>query len=276
MHRSPRRLVPWVVTVVVAAAVMVGVGIGTGWFEGSSAPDGPGPVPTSDPGEEPTVDPTVNPTVTVSPPDARAVPVESLLRADTVAIDALYRDLDGDGVEEIVLVSRSTTATDGLPRPFLDVYAWTGAAFQNVLDATEGAPVGEPEAPLLMLGGEIGGINQVVQFVDLIDFFVDGTPQLVVGILNVGASAGPLEIWVISGVPGAEGAASFQTEFYEATTRGGELTREADRLLLDTGAYAPNDPGCCPSRIEHQVIGLLEGESIGILERTFAPAEVGG
>jgi hypothetical protein len=72
-----------------------------------------------------------------------------------------------------------------------------------------------------------------------------------VGIANFGASAGPLELWVVSMADGGRLA----TELYRATARGGEIVVQGDRLRFEYGMYRRQDPGCCPSVRAVETIG---------------------
>jgi hypothetical protein len=75
----------------------------------------------------------------------------------------------------------------------------------------------------------------------------------VVGVLSIGATAGPLEVWVISMSDGA-----FRTEFYDKTERGGRVTVERQALVLEYGVYEPGDPGCCPSGLARERVAWDE------------------
>ena len=45
-----------------------------------------------------------------------------------------------------------------------------------------------------------------------------------------------------------------------------------DTLRLQTPSFGPDDPSCCPSRIEHQTIGFDTAQGrVRVLERTFTP-----
>jgi hypothetical protein len=95
----------------------------------------------------------------------------------------------------------------------------------------------------------------------------DGSAELVVGVLNVGAGPGPLDLWVIGFGP--EGAGN---ELWERTDSGGVLVVAGDTVRLQAPSFAPSDPACCPSRIEHQTIGWDSGRGrVRVLRRTFTP-----
>ena len=162
-------------------------------------------------------------------------------------------------------VSR-TPGPFGLPQAALEVFAHRGGTWRRVLDGAAPAPPGAEGAGPTIVGppGSDVAIGQRVDVLEVVDFRADGTPEIVVGVANAGASGGPLEVWVIAYL-GEEG---FRTEFYETTSRGGELEVEGRTLTLEFGVYRRRDPGCCPSRIERQTIGFDEGAGeITVLSR---------
>jgi len=181
----------------------------------------------------------------------------------------LYGDLDGDGNEEIVVASRKRVVPPGafLPQQFLDVFGFDGSSYVRVFAATEGAPPGHGAPDQMIATPRPVAVSQQIDFLELVDFRRDRSPEVAVGILTIGAAAGPLDVWVVSADRG------WRTELFEATQSDGRLAVVGNRLLLDTGSYAPSDPQCCPSRIEHQVIGFDRATGrITILRRTFTPA----
>lgn len=196
---------------------------------------------------------------------ARPPPVGSLLRPDTVVTIARTADLDGDGVEEVVVASRSTRfAHFQLPAQYLDVFARRGDSWRRILDGTLEAPpgVGAPDRMLDTPGPDF--VSRLVDSVRVVDLADDRAPEVAVGILTAGAGVGPLELWILS-----MSAGDLRTEYFVRTTRGGEVTLEGDRLVLEFPVYRPQDPGCCPSRIERQVIGYDQATgSIGLLDRS--------
>jgi hypothetical protein len=110
-------------------------------------------------------------------------------------------------------------------------------------------------------------VSQHVDFMALVDMAGDGSPELAVGVLNLGAGPGPLDVWVL-GFDGDEPTA----ELWEETQQGGVLVAAGDTLRLQAPDYGPSDPACCPSRIEHQTIGLDPATgTVGVLEQTFTP-----
>lgn len=192
--------------------------------------------------------------------------VDSLLRKDTVATVAREADLDGDGIPEVVLASRSQLFTHfEFPPQYLDVFAYRDGSWRRIFDATLQAPAGE-EGPERMLDTPaVETINRLVDSVDVVDFEGDGAAELVVGIQTIGAGQGPLELWVVS--LGPDGG--LRSDFYARTTRGGEIRVDGDRVIFEFPVYRPADPGCCPSRYERQSIGLDEETgSVEVLERT--------
>jgi hypothetical protein len=197
----------------------------------------------------------------VRPPQVR-----SLLRQDTVATLSRTADLDGDGVPELVLASRSTLfAHFQLPVQYLDVYAYRGGSWRRVLDGTVDAPPGEgtPDSMLDTPGPDL--ISRLVDSIQVVDLAKDGAPEVAVGILTAGAGEGPLELWILSMTEDG----GLRTEYFVRTTRGGKVVPDGDRIILEFGVYRPQVPACCPSRMERQVIGYEEATgSIGLLERT--------
>lgn len=191
--------------------------------------------------------------------------VRSLLRQDTVATLSRTADLDGDGVPEVVLASRSTLfAQFQLPAQYLDVYAHREGSWQRILDGTAQAPPGSgaPDRMLDTPGPEL--VSRLVDSIQVVDLAKDGAPEVAVGILTAGAGEGPLELWILSMAQDG-----LRTEYFVRTTRGGQVVPDGDRIILEFGVYRPQDAACCPSRMERQVIGYDEATgSIGLLERT--------
>jgi hypothetical protein len=218
----------------------------------SSSPAGPGP--TSEP----------------AAPDPRSVAVDTLLRPGTRELKVLYGDLDGDGVEDIVLASVEAHPPSGavMAQTYLDAYRYDGRGWPRAWEATEPAPPGNPEAPDSVLARpDAGSVSQQLEFLSLIDMAGDGSADLVVGVLNVGAGPGPLDVWAIAFGP--EGAVN---EFSESTVSGGVLVAAGDQLRLQTPSYRPSDPACCPSRIEHQTIGFDPAAGkVRVLHQSFTP-----
>jgi len=200
-----------------------------------------------------------------SVPNAKDVPLDTILRPGTASDRVLYSDLNGDGIDEIVISShaRARTAIGG-QQPFLDVWSFTGQSFQRVFDATINRPIGA-KGPANMIQADQDVVSEAVSFVDLVDFRGDGKPEMVVGITSFGASVGPMDVWAISMRPDG-----FHEEFFTETTQDGTLTRSGDTEKLDTPFFRPNDPLCCPSKIEHDVIALNpSSDEIEIVSQTF-------
>jgi len=107
-----------------------------------------------------------------------------------------------------------------------------------------------------------------VQSLELVDFAGDGRPEIVAGIANAGATAGPLELWILSMGDGG----LLTTELYEATARGGEVEVVGDRLRFEFAVYRKGDPGCCPSLVATQTIGWEpETGGVEVLEQVRVP-----
>lgn len=180
-----------------------------------------------------------------------APPPDRLVRPGATPVDTLAADLDGDGSDEIVISSISDEADDlGIATPFLEVFDVREGRWTRVFDATGSAPPGAG-APPAMLSDDEGFVGQSVQALDAVDFAGDGRPELVAGIANFGASAGPFELWVVS----MDDDGRLATSLYRATDRGGEVGVEGDRLRFEFGVYRKRDPGCCPSRFAVEIIG---------------------
>jgi hypothetical protein len=231
---------------------------------------------TACPDDGPEAPPTAGPaTGSVSPPpdvpDPKLVPVGTLLRQDATPEAVLYGELNGVAPEEIVVLS-STPAQDPTlpPSPYLDAFAWDPAeeAWVQAFDASTYEDPATRPGPILAAPGTIG---QTVPFLQLIDFAEDRTPELAVGVQSYGAALGPLDLWILSWPSEA-----FAVEFARSTQRGGQLSFAGRKVTLEAGLYAPDDPGCCPSRIETVVVGWdPEIERIVVLERTEREAPEG-
>jgi hypothetical protein len=196
----------------------------------------------------------------------QAPPARSLLRPDSLLTFVRQADLDGDGVQEVVLASRSKLFTHfELPTQYLDVYAYRDGSWRRVFDATRDEPAGDGRPEGMLDTPAIDRINRLVDSLQVVDLDEDGAAEVVAGILTVGAGPGPLELWVLSMEEEEDG---FRTDFYAVTTRGGEIAIEGDRVVFEFPVYRPDDPGCCPSRMERQVIGFDEGSgSVEVLDR---------
>jgi hypothetical protein len=179
-------------------------------------------------------------------------------------------DLDGDGVPELVMASVAETPSEfGLPAPYLEVFAHREGEWRRVFDATGHAPPGEGTPPaMLEPADEEFAVGQSVDVLEVADLAHDGASEVVVAILNVGATAGPLELWIVGMSP----AGDLLTEYYMRTERGGKVAVSGDRVAIEFGVYRRKDPGCCPSSFEVRTIGYDPQEgAIRVLERERQP-----
>jgi hypothetical protein len=190
-------------------------------------------------------------------------PPERLIRPGATPLTTVAADLDGDGADEMVISSVSNEVDDlGLARPFLEAFDVRDGRWTRVFDATGPAPPG-PGAPPSMLSAE-GFVSQAVATLETVDFAADGRPEVAVGIANFGASAGPVELWVVS----MAGDGALATLLYRTSARGGEISVEGDRLRFEYGVYRSRDPGCCPSRFAVETIGWNPAaDRVEVLER---------
>lgn len=188
------------------------------------------------PAATPTPIPT--PAATVAPAVAG---LASQLRPGTTTVREIHADMNGDGTDEYAVWSQATSAPPGsvLRQSYVDVFDRAGTSWKTVFTATEALPV-DPK--------EVDQMPQFFQFVPL-----DGKPDLVLGVLNEGASAGPLDVWVFAGVPP-------RTAFKYSTTVDGQLIATGNTLQLTTGSYKASDPMCCPSAMDHITIGVRDGK----------------
>jgi len=201
-----------------------------------------------------------------SPPPP-APPPDRLVRPGATPVETVAGDLDGDGVEEVMISSASVATDDlGIATPYLEVFDVRDGRWGRVFDATGSAPPGGG-APLHMLAAAGAGfVGQSVQALEVVDFAGDGQPEMVVGIANFGATAGPLELWIVSMGDGG----GLTTELYRATARGGEIRVEGDLLRFAYGVYRGRDAGCCPSRRAVETIGW-DGEGIAVIALRRSP-----
>ena len=195
----------------------------------------------------------------------RPPPPSDLVREGARATAIRTGNIDADGEKEAVVasVARASGPT-GIPAPYLEVFDLRNGEWRRVFDGHGPAPPGWSGTPPEMLQGEEGFVAQSVKVVELVDFEGDRVAEIVVGIASAGATAGPVELWILA----AAGAGGLRTAFYERTERGGDLAVEGDRLRFSFPVYRPADPGCCPSLLETQTIGRDPTSGrIGILER---------
>lgn len=225
-----------------AAALMIAVAVGSGCTSGSRATSSPPPPPPSP---------------------------EDLVRDGYRPVIVRSADLDGDGVAEIAVASVSEAVDElGLAAPALEVFDVRNDRWVRVFDAGAGAPPGSGVPPVMLVPPDGSFVSQSVDTLETVDFAGDGSPELVAGILNFGATAGPLEVWVLT--VGAAGGLA--TEFYEASARDGGLEVRGDRLRFEFGVYRKRDPGCCPSRIAVQTIGWnARSGRVEVLDETRSP-----
>ncbi len=178
-------------------------------------------------------------------------PPERLVRPGATPVDTVVADLDGDRADEVTISSVSGEVDDlGIATPFVEVFDVRDGRWTRVFDATGSAPPGAG-APAAMLSAGAEFVGQSVDSLAAVDFAGDGRPELVVGILTFGATAGPLELWIVS--MGDDG--TLATVLYRVTERGGLIGIETDRLRVEYGVYRKHDPGCCPSRFAVETIG---------------------
>ncbi|MFL5799223.1 MAG: hypothetical protein ACJ77A_14985 [Actinomycetota bacterium] len=278
---APRRT-PRIAMVVAAAVVSLGAAACGG------GPDGPGPTPPSaapatsavpptsaasrpaSPSAEPSLPASASPSATPPAPDPRSIDIQTLLRPGTQVLHVIYGDVDGDGVDDLVLASAVAEPPPGalMAQSYLDVFRYDGQGWPRAWEATEPAPPGNPDSPASVLAEpEPAAVSQQIDFLNLIDMAHDGSAELAVGILNVGAGPGPLDVWVIGFGP--EGAVN---DFSESTTAGGVLVAAGDQVKLQAPDFQPGDPACCPSRIDHQTIGFDAAKGrVRVLHETFTP-----
>ena len=244
-----------VALVVLATAVVAGSAgfLGSRWLsDNETEPQGATPSSSSPQASESEV------------PDARGVNPSELARSKARVTKTLYGNLDGTGAEEIVIVSKGRKIPDiDLHQVYAQVFRWDGTEWAEIFDAAETSP--KPGVDPLVPEWKPGGDWQVVEMVRLIDFESDLVPEVVLAFYYVGASSGPMNIWVFSG--GSDGLVA---EFDHATVRGGSITVRADELELESGSYESDDAMCCPSALETIVIGST-GSGIGILSSEDVP-----
>jgi hypothetical protein len=204
--------------------------------------------------------------------DAEPPPAGSLVREGTKPAIVRTGDLDGDGAPELVASSVGEEAgPSGFGAPYLEVFAAEDDRWTRVFDGTTQAPPG-PGTPDTMLQPQTGefAVGQAVDVLELADLHGDGSLELVAAVATFGASAGPVELWIVEMTP----AKDFRTAFYMSTERGGQVAVERDRVAIEFGVYRKNDPGCCPSSFEVRTIGYdPDQDAIVVLERERRPAE---
>ncbi|MGH2711651.1 MAG: hypothetical protein ACRDH9_10670 [Actinomycetota bacterium] len=200
---------------------------------------------------------------------ARPAPSE-LVREGARPATVRRGDLDGDGIRELIVASVSESPnTFGLPTPYLEVFAYRDEEWWRVFDASGHAPPGEGTPPaMLEAADEEFAVGQSVDVLEVADLEQDGASEMVVAVSNVGATAGPLELWIV----GMSESGELRTEYYTRTERGGKVGVRGDRVAIEFGVYKKKDPGCCPSSFEVQTIGYdPEQGEITVLERERHP-----
>jgi hypothetical protein len=204
--------------------------------------------------------------------DAEPPPAASLVREGTKPAVVRSGDLDGDGVAEVVVASvGEESGPSGFGAPYLEVFAAEDDRWMRVFDGATQAPPGSgtPETMLQPQTGEFA-VGQAVDVLELADLDGDGSLELVAAVATFGASAGPVELWIVEMTQ----ARDFRTEFYMSTERGGQVAVDEDRVSIEFGVYRKNDPGCCPSSFEVRTIGHdPDQDAIVVLERERRPAE---
>jgi hypothetical protein len=172
-------------------------------------------------------------------------------------------DLDGDGRPELAVAS-VTRRGDGLGAPHLEVFRPADRGWTRAFDAEGPAPPGVGGAPPRMISPAEGFVAQSVHVLETAE--LDGQPgsELVTAIASAGATAGPLELWILT----VDRSGRFRTAFYQGTARGGRVTVEGNWVRFEVPIYRRNDPGCCPSFLEHRTIGFdPQSGRIRVVER---------
>jgi hypothetical protein len=161
--------------------------------------------------------------------------------------------MDGSAPREIA-ISSVEDGGGSTPQRYLDIFGWNGNRWHRLFDATRFRPPGADDA-VLPFGnsGEVGGRS--VDFLRGVDFYGDGTQELVAGIGTYGATSGPLQTFIFSKV-----GDRIRTEFTDQTERGGTLSVKGRNLILKSGEYLPRDAMCCPSFMKTTVVGTAGGE----------------
>lgn len=205
------------------------------------------------------------------PPASMERRAASLVRLGTRPVWIRPGDLDGDGVEELVIFSVEQRRAGTVS--YLEVFRLDEGRWHRVFDATGNAPPGAGAPEQMLIPPEEGFVSQSVRTLRLVDFAGDGRPEIVAGIQTFGAGEGPLEVWILS--MGEDG--SLSTEFYRSSSRGGDVVRvRGNRVRFEFHAYRKDDPGCCPTFTDTLVIGWNEVSGrIEVLERTRRPSGLG-
>jgi hypothetical protein len=202
------------------------------------------------------------------PPEPSA---ERLVRPGTTPVEVVTEDLDGDGVEELVVFSVEPRRSGTIS--YLEVFRREEGGWRRVFDATGNAPPGAGAPEQMLIPPEEGFVSQSVRTLKIVDLAGDGRPEIVAGIQSFGAAEGPLEVWVIS----METDGSLTTEFYRSSSRGGDVVRvRGNQLRFEYHVYRKDDPGCCPTFTDTLIIGWSPAtDRIEVLERTRRPSGLG-
>jgi len=191
-----------------------------------------------------------------------------LVRVGTRPVWIRSGDLEGDGFEELVVASIEQRRAGTVP--YLEVFGREEGRWHRVFDATGNAPPGVGAPEQMLIPPEEGFVSQSVRTLRLVDFAGDGRPEILAGIQTFGAGPGPLEVWVVS----MREDGSFSTEFYRASSRGGDVLKvRGNQLRFEYNVYRRDDPGCCPTFTDTLIIGWNEAsERIDVLKRTRRPS----
>lgn len=195
-----------------------------------------------------------SPSATVSTqeqaPDPRSIDVQGFLDPGFRLVSTLYGDLDGDGVQEIVVHAVKPVGDGPAKDQVVDVLAWSNDEW-TTLFAGDAAPLGASgmDVPDAVLRPATRHSGQWIDLLRLVDVDMDTHSDLVLSVGSFGASEGPTELWVISFAD-----TSPRALFYEASTIGGSVSVRGSSLIFSTDFYAASDPPCCPSAGNMQTI----------------------
>lgn len=198
-------------------------------------------------------------------PQAKDTDIATLLRPGTKRERVSFLEMDGRSPQEIAVVS-AEHGGGAFSQRYLDVYSWRDGKWRRIFDATRYVPPTTKDS-VIPFGdpGAVGG--RQVNFLRGVDFYSDGSEELVAAVTAYGASSGPMELFVFSKV-----GSRMRTDFTHETDRGGTVTRRGDAVQLVTGEYLPTDAMCCPSFEMTALIGAAGGE-IRYLDTQSEPTE---
>ncbi|MGH2546921.1 MAG: hypothetical protein ACRDHJ_08610, partial [Actinomycetota bacterium] len=123
------------------------------------------------------------------PPASMERRAASLVRLGTRPVWIRPGDLDGDGVEELVIFSVEQRRAGTVS--YLEVFRLDEGRWHRVFDATGNAPPGAGAPEQMLIPPEEGFVSQSVRTLRLVDFAGDGRPEIVAGIQTFGAGEGP-------------------------------------------------------------------------------------